>query len=744
MDRVPHTLQTYLHLFAATLAVVLPVPSQTFSQSHDAAFGVVQILRTPVPIERCLLLNGQKPEKRRLLLWTPGSSSLLSTSLPLSDSTTVFREQFLTNRFDDIIPIDINGDGLQELLIVQREEKRLLIIENLDADTLKPVTILSLSVSPTHVLVGDLNNDRRQDILVADRNNPGIVPYLGTARGQFRLAPTIAPDNAVADMVLVYLNNDLLLDLIFYDWVKSELHFSYGVGRGRFVDLTTQPVEGSVTKIVARPSDKRRFMDLVLILEKPAEMQLWEGDVAGDFHKKQTVRLNVPGIDVGIADVNNDGWNDVVLLDRSGVLKVALNTSEESSTLLEYAAGRDATQLLLDNSGQHGMMDALIVQRDRGLLLFHNAFLPNVLRDSLTYATGVEPHGLWVGDLNGDGRRSIMLVNSGSGTLSLFAARGEEGLLGQTTVPLAAGPREFGYHSETDSTIHFFVSYPSTQSISYLTVHRGEFATVNAVIPDVGEMELLSANTTANHQAEFFCYSSSSASRSPSLVFYQQLEPRTFIERTFRLSIPDVLLGAGIGDFNHDGNPDVVFAYTNNELKRNELVFSLGDSALSFKNRYQTLFVPDGNLRKTYMWLKDFGHHDTLDLLMAFPPPASFIALAKGTSNGRFDAPVQLRDNIMLNDRSELQIVDLNDDTIPDIALYNSATNSLGWYQGIGNGTFSDWKPLVQSADIGHFAFGDLNGDGILDLAVTLSAEGRLKVYDGKLLFGKRGAVDAK
>jgi hypothetical protein len=690
------------------------------------------------------MLNGSRPERRRLLLWTPGSSSLFSTSFPLSDGIARFREQFSAVRFDDVIPIDINGDGLQELLLIQREEKRLLIIDNPDADTLKAVTILTLPVSPTRVLVGDLNNDKRPDILVADRNNPGIVPYLGMANGQFRLAPTIAPDNAVEDMVLVYLNNDLLLDLIFYDWVKSELHFSYGVGRGRFVDLTTQQIDGSVKKIVARPFDKRRFMDLVLVVEHPAEMQLWEGDVAGDFHKKNTIPLSVPGIDAGVADVNNDGWNDVVLLDSSGVLKVALSSSDEFSTVLVFAAGRNATQLLLDDIDQDGMMDALIVQRDQKLLLFYNAFRPNILKDSLAYATGVEPHGLWVGDLKRDGRKSIMLVNAGSSTLSLFAARGDEGLMGQTTVPLAVGPRELAYHSESDSTIRFFVSYPSTQSISYLTVHRSEFSTVNAVIPDVGEMELLSANTTANHQAEFFCYSSTSTSRSPSLVFYQQLEPRTFIERTFRLTIPDVLLGAGIGDFNHDGNPDVVFAYTNNELRRNELVFSLGDSALSFKNRYQTLFVPDGNLRKTYMWLHDFGRNDTLDLLLVFPPPASFMALAKGARNGKFEAPVKLQENIHLNDRSELQIVDLNEDKIPDIALYNSATNSLGWYQGKRDGTFSDWKPLVQSADIGHFAFGDLNKDGIPDLAVTLSSEGRLMLYDGKLLFGKRGATDAK
>lgn len=744
MYRSAHTSSPHKQIVAATLVVFLLTTDRSFSQPREVALGTVRTIQTPEKFERCLLLNAQQPERRRLVLWTPGASFFYRTSLPLTDTTFTFSRQQTQSSFDDIIPADINGDGLQELLLVEREEKRILVIENLDTDTVKPVSVIQLPVTPTRVVVGDLNNDKRLDILVSDRNNPGIIPFLGTGKFQFRQAAIIAPDNAVEDMVLLHLNNDLLLDLVFYDWVNSELHFSYGVGRGRFVDLTSQPVEGSVKKILARPFARSRFMDLVLAVEQPPELQFWEGEATGDFHKKSTLLLHRAASDIAIADMNKDGWNDIVLLDRGGVLKVALNAADESPVWSDYEAGRDAEQFVLADMNLDGNMDALVLRRDQKLLLFYNALQPNILKDSLQFATGVDPHGIWLGDIKKDGRISVLLVNRGSNTLSYFGMREEEGLLGQTVVPIAPGPKEFAFHSATDTTAHFFVSYPSRQSISFLTLHRSDLSTVNAVIPDVGEMELLSGSTTANGQAELFCYSTTSTVRSPSLVFYQQLEPKTFIERTFRLTIPDVLLGAGLGDFNNDGRLDVVFAYSNNELKRNELVFSLGDSAFSFRNRYQTLFVPEGNLRKTYMWFQNFGKKDTLDLLLAFPPPASFLAIAKGTKNGKFDAPMKLSENISLNERAQLQIIDITGDKIPDLVLYNSATSTLGYYEGRGDGTFRDWKQLLHSADIAHFAFGDLNRDGVMDLAVTFSSEGRLKIYDGRLLIGERGTSGAR
>ena len=723
------------HLLATTLLVFWLTTHQTFSQLHDVAFGTVEVFPTPEQLQRFRLVGANGRGEQRLLLWTPGSTTLYSVKVPFSAGTPTFSVQYSAVPFDDLFVADVNGDGREDLLFVLRSAQRLEVVLNAVSDSLRVSTTIQLPVMPMNVLVGDVNNDTRIDILVADRNNPGIIPLLGLGNGTFRQAAMIAPDNAIEDMALLYLNNDFISDLVYYDWVKSELHFSYGVGRGRFLDLMTLPVEGAVKTLSATPLASGRFMDLVL--EQAGELQVWEGDVTGDFRKKLSLPLQQPIHALEIADINNDGRNDIATLDRSGELRVMLHPlDEDGASELSFFAGADAQQLLLADCNNDKNLDALVLRGDKHqLVVYYNATVPRVLTDSLHYATGIDPRAVWIGDIDRNGRNDVAVLNRGSSTLSIFSGTTPAGISGQITVPLPKSPRQLAFHSASDSTANFLVSYPSSRSISFLSIHRNDFSTVNAFIPEVGELELLFANTGEQGLAEFFCFNLASAARSPSLIFYQQLEQQTFIERTFRLSIPDVLLGAAAGDVNEDGIVDIAFAYRNDALNRNELVLSLGDSSLSYKSRYQVLPLPEGTPRKSHLWLQDFDRNDTLDLLLVFPQTLKQMMLARGMAGRKFQITQRFSEEVVLADRSQLQIVDLNRDGILDLAIHNSSNNTIGWYPGQKGGNFGGWVSLLRKAGVSSYAFGDLNGDGVSDLAVTLNAEGILTFYDGRLLF---------
>jgi len=63
----------------------------------------------------------------------------------------------------------------------------------------------------------------------------------------------------------------------------------------------------------------------------------------------------------------------------------------------------------------------------------------------------------------------------------------------------------------------------------------------------------------------------------------------------------------------------------------------------------------------------------------------------------------------------------------------------VGWLRGNGDGRFSKYRPLVGARQIGHFAVGDLNNDGVPDLAIVLTNKGTIMMYDGRLLRGSAG-----
>lgn len=740
VDTSTHARHTPTHLLAASLLSFWLTTHQTVSQTHDVAFGLAQTFPTPGRLERFRIVQAGQSGDQKLLLWSAGSNQLVSVDLPLAGPVLQYRTFSVPELFDDVFSSDLNGDGLEDLLFVQKSDQRLALVLNLKTDSLRFSRKIQLPFEPTKIVLGDVNNDKRIDILVTESRTPGIVPFMNRGQGSFRQGAVISPDNTVQDISLVFLNNDFLSDMIFYDWVKSELHFSYGVGRGRFLDLMAQPVQGSVNNFTILPPTKNRFVDIVLELQE--ELQVWEGDETGDFHQRFSRPLEQPLIAFDAADIDNDGQQDFAFLDQNGTLKVILALVEhESSSTLEFFVGNDATQLVLADCNGDAKVDALVLKPDRQeIVLYLNAKSPLALTDSLSFVTGRDPGGVWVGDVNGDKTNDILLVNTGSNTLSLYVSEQQNGLRGQVAIPLPKGPQLLTYHSATDTTVNFIVTYPSTQSISFLSIHETDLATVNAFIPDVGELELLYANRTEEGSADFFCYNAASGTRSPSLVFYQQLGEQTFIERTFRLSIPDILLGAAVGDVNNDGFVDVAFAYRNDEMKRNELVVSLGDSSLNFTGKHQILPLPEGAPRRSYMWMQDFGRNDTLDLLLVFPRTLKQMFLAKGTAGRNFEIDRKFPDEVILVNRSQLQILDFDNDGLLDVAMHNTAKGQLGWYRGVSGGGFSEWQSFLPLPELSHFAFGDLNGDGIPDLAVTYRVEGLLTIYDGRKFFHYSGA----
>jgi len=726
------------HVVTATLLTFWLTTHQLHSQVRDVAFGSVQMYRVPGNVDHLRMVVHPVTRTSTLFLWSDRSTTLYSTPLPSPERTFPFRVQTTDFPFDDFYAADVTGDGVEDFLFVQRNEQTIAVVTATNSDSLHPMTVLKLPVQPSRVVLGDLNNDGRLDLLVADRTNLGVVPYLGMGKGRFRQGETIVPDNAVSEMALVYLNNDRLPDLVFYDWVKSELHAAYGIGRGRFLDLTTLPLEGSLQKIRATSLSSQSLLDFLLILDQPRRLIVWSVDVTGEFRRRSSFPLSSTVVACDVADLNGDGWKDVVLLDTKGSLRVLLNALDESNSVwLEYATSASARDFILSESTD-GVGYRAIVLDGRQLLLYDHASRAMPLRDSLWLATGIEPRGLWIGDVNRDGRNDLLVACRGSNALSLFLNRGDEGFLGQTLLPVAAAPRHLSYHSASDTSLHLIVSYPASQSISYLRINRTHFSTVNAVIPDVGELEVLFSSGGGTQPAEFFCYNLAGKTQLPSLVSYQQLGQSTFIERTFRLSIPDQLLGAAVGDLNADGKADIVFAYHNQQLKRNELIVTLGDSALTYRNRHQILVLPEGNHRTSYLWLHDFGHRDTLDLLLAFPQSLKVLMLAPGTAKGMFREPHMLVDNVVLAERDHVQMIDFDRDGRSDIVFYNSATAVLGWLKGLEGGSFSAVRPLLTSRELTSFALGDVNGDGIIDLAVTVGSKGLLKLYDGKLFLGER------
>ena len=632
--------------------------------------------------------------------------------------------------FDNLYAADFNGDGSPDFMLVNKHEKLISFVLNLRPDSLQVTSTIKIPFEPEQILIGDYNNDKHVDILVYSRKTPGILPLIGNGKGNFTIGKVIAQDNAVGAADFAQVNNDNLTDIILWDWVKNELHVLYGAGNGRFIDQSIFPVQGEVESLTAISMVRGHALDLMLKMTRPSEFQVWEGNDFGDFQLKYHIPFEGHVTDFCFVDVNNDGLNDVVMSMSPASLQVVFNNDADAFTdRIEYAAGDAPQDIVVTSQG-----NCLVFDRGNNqFLVFRSTAKPSLMTDSVQFATGVSPTEIIVNDFNRDSVVDIALLNTKSQSISLYWGQKGNAPFGPLSYSLTGEPSHLAFHSSTDTTLQLVLTFPQTHQISYFTLDAANHSVSNAFIGYEGDAQLIAASVNKNHQSEFVTLNKTQQEGN-SLSFYEQIGSTTFIERTFRLSPPDYLLGASIADLNHDGFLGIVYVYRTSDTSMVELGVAYGDSAYSMKHRIVSREFALPDVKQVFIWLVDFDNNGILDFLMQAGDPVDYLMVAKGMGNGLFNDPKIITSGLPIEERSNLQIVDVDGDGFPDIVIGSQKLGRVAWFRNRGDCNFDTEQTLAIQHDLSHYAIGDVDADGIKDLVMTLGNMGVLKIINGKQL----------
>ncbi len=196
---------------------------------------------------------------------------------------------------------------------------------------------------------------------------------------------------------------------------------------------------------------------------------------------------------------------------------------------------------------------------------------------------------------------------------------------------------------------------------------------------------------------------------------------------TFQSPIP-YSAGAGssyfvaVGDFNEDGNLDLAVANQTSASSTVSILLGNGDGTFQAPVSYST-----GAGSASFVAVGDFNNDGAPDLAVANAGTQDSVSILLGNGDGTFQAPAIYASGGAF--AYSVAVGDLNGDGIPDLAVANgcatfsnltcSSTGSVGVLLGNGDGTF---QPAVSYGSGGNeansVAVADFDGDGILDLAV--------------------------
>ena len=277
-----------------------------------------------------------------------------------------------------------------------------------------PGSPVSVQGGPSNVLIGDMNNDRKLDLVVGVGNARSITVIEGKGNGQFGAAlGNITLAEPPGDMALGDLNGDGKLD------VAITSHDSYGVtlltgdGKG---GLAVAPASPIVMKVGQHPhthglavADMNRDnkLDLITCNNVDNDISIALGDGRGNFTRApKAFPVGPSPYPFAVGDVNSDGWPDIVA--------TASATGPSRSEMLPLS--RALTLLLADGKG---------------------GFSPR----QLPLRTG-EPWFAAIADLNRDGKADIVATHHEINALTVMIGDGRGGF-----IEANGSPYDFGVAS---------------------------------------------------------------------------------------------------------------------------------------------------------------------------------------------------------------------------------------------------------------------------------------------------------
>jgi len=213
------------------------------------------------------------------------------------------------------------------------------------------------------------------------------------------------------------LDGDGDLDLIYHQFTDADynghINFSLNNGDGTFTMGTpTLAMTSSINRLALGDLDNDGDLDFIT-----TEGKVYQNDGSANF----TVNAGFSGIansEMAVADVNNDGKDDLVLV-TNGTTKIYLNETVTAGTMVLTDNGQtigstNGTSIAFGDLDGDGDLDMVVGASNVGAEIWSNDGSGNfTLENTLTASTSTI-NAIEIADFDGDGKADIWLTNRGT------------------------------------------------------------------------------------------------------------------------------------------------------------------------------------------------------------------------------------------------------------------------------------------------------------------------------------------
>lgn len=342
---------------------------------------------------------------------------------------------------------DLNKDGKPDLVVTCSGQARALtVFLNTGGGNFRASNQIPLPDNPGDIALGDLNGDSNLDLAIDSHDSYGVMVMLGDGKGG--LGP--APNSPIVmkqgghphthGLAIGDLNGDRKLDLITVNNADNDVSIAFGDGRGGFTRApATFAVGPSPYPMALGDVNNDGRPDIIATATATGPMRAQQlsssfaltlllNDGHGGFRASQLpLRKGEPWV-AAIGDVNGDHKPDVVATHHNqSVLTVLLGDGAGRFTEAPgspFDFGRTAFDVVLVDVNHDGQLDAVAAAGEGVRVMLGDGRGNFKAAPGSPFLTGKGVWHLAVSDLNGDGRLDVVTSNLESQSISILLGQG--------------------------------------------------------------------------------------------------------------------------------------------------------------------------------------------------------------------------------------------------------------------------------------------------------------------------------